>query len=290
MIYKPVYAPKARAREYGDLAINIYSGCNHGCDYCYARDMKKRFTPKHKTCTFDSPEPRPGIMESVKRQIEREGITGKLIHLCFLCDPYPAEIDTTPTQEIIKIIKGSGNHVQILTKGGERAERDFYLLDSNDWFGVTYTTDTGDKPDKREPNAAPAYERLDTLRLAYWRKINTWVSCEPVIDPAAVYALIEQVEYINLFRIGKMNHRPSGIDWAELGANCSMLCKVYERELYIKEDLRAEMAKSGKIDYSSCPYWSGTGCTGFNCCTEEHCPYARESQPILFERREGCKP
>lgn len=288
MIHKPIYEPKARASEYGDLAINIYTGCNHGCTYCYARDMKKRFTPKGGVCAFDSPEPRRDIVESVKQQIERERITGKLMHLCFLCDPYPADIDTTPTSEIIQLIKKSGNAVQILTKGGERAERDFYLLDSKDWFGVTYTTNISIfEPDNREPKAAPTSERLNSLQVAKWRGINTWVSCEPVIDPQAVFALIATADYIDLFRIGKMNHHPSEINWAEFGAKCVELCEVHGREYYIKDDLREDMAKGGTLDFSSCPYWSGAGCTGFNCCTERHCPHARESQPILFEREGG---
>ena len=248
MIYKPIYAPKARAREYGDLAINIYTGCNHGCDYCYARGMKKRFNPKGGENSFDNPEPRHMIVESVKRQLERERITDKLIHLCFLCDPYPADIDTTPTREIIKLIKDSGNNVQILTKGGERAERDFDLLDSNDWFGATFTTNVSlFEPDSREPNAAPTSERINSLQSAKWRDIKTWVSCEPVIDPEAVYALIAAGHYIDLFRIGKMNHHPSGVNWAEFGAKCVDLCETYERDYYIKDDLRREM-EGGTIE------------------------------------------
>lgn len=26
---KPIYEPKGKAKEYGDLAINIYTGCPH---------------------------------------------------------------------------------------------------------------------------------------------------------------------------------------------------------------------------------------------------------------------
>ena len=31
-----VYEPKGRAREYSELACNLYRGCVHGCRYCYA--------------------------------------------------------------------------------------------------------------------------------------------------------------------------------------------------------------------------------------------------------------
>lgn len=37
-------------------------------------------------------------------------------------------------------------------------------------------------------------------------------------------------------------------------------------------------------DYSMCPYWAESKCTGFNCCAEEACPHARISQPTLFEK------
>lgn len=34
MVNNPIYEPKGKAKEYGDLALNIYTGCSHGCFYC----------------------------------------------------------------------------------------------------------------------------------------------------------------------------------------------------------------------------------------------------------------
>jgi DNA repair photolyase len=240
MIHKPIYEPKARAREYGDFAVNIYNGCNHGCLYCFAPPIARKSREAFMNVTL-----RRDIVESVKRQLERERITDKLIHLCFMCDPYPADMDTTPTRDIIRLIKESGNAVQILTKGGYRAERDFDLLTAADWFGVTFTSDAFFKPHPFEPNAAPSGERLVTLERAKKHGIKTWVSCEPVFEPQAVYSLIRSAWYIDLFRIGKMNHQPSAINWAEFGAECVRLCKANGRRYYIKDDLRDEMEGGG---------------------------------------------
>ena len=240
MIHKPIYIPKARAREYGDMAINIYRGCPHGCTYCFAPGILRMSREAFSTVSL-----RGGIVESVKRQIERERITGKLIHLCFTCDPYPADFDTAPTRAIIEIIKGSGNNVQILTKAGMAAERDFDLLDGGDMFGVTFTSQSMTEPHENEPNAAPSLQRLATLSKAKRQGIQTWVSCEPVFEPEAVYALIQSADYIDLYRIGKMNHRPSGINWAEFGARCIELCEKHGRRYYIKEDLQNEITKGG---------------------------------------------
>jgi hypothetical protein len=128
-----------------------------------------------------------------------------------------------------------------LTKGGAAAERDFDLLTPADWFGVTFTSNAAFEPHESEPNAAPSAERLVTLNRAKERGINTWVSCEPVFEPDAVYSLIKCGGYIDLFRIGKMNHKPSGINWAEFGAKCVELCERHGRAFYIKHDLQNEM-------------------------------------------------
>lgn len=130
---KPLYVPKGKAKEYGDYAVNIYTGCPHRCYYCFAPSVLHRDREEFHTHV----DPRPGIVDALKKQLEREGITGKLIHLCFTCDPYPTGYDTSVTREVIKAIKDSGNHVQILTKGD--GSRDFDLLDENDWYGITST-------------------------------------------------------------------------------------------------------------------------------------------------------
>lgn len=241
---KPIYEPRSRAREYCDLAVNIYTGCNHGCVYCYAPRVLRKSKEE-----FAEVRPREEIVQSVKRQIEREKITGKMIQLCFTCDPYPAQIDTEPTRDIIKAIKESGNNVQILTKGGFRAERDFDLLDEGDNFGVTISGDNEDMK-RNEPNAAHYIERILTLGRAKKRGIKTWVSCEPVYSAEEVYRLIETGAYIDFFKIGKLNYLSSHINWAEFGAECERLCKEYGRDYYIKEDLRAEMERVKKCGQS----------------------------------------
>lgn len=177
----PIYKPKGKAGEYGDYAINIYDSCNHGCSYCYARPMAARFGKPW----GDTPKPREGIVEATQRQLASGGIKNKLIHLCFTCDPYPADVDTSVTREIIRAIKDSGNHVQILTKGGKRAERDFDLLDENDWFGVTLTA-YGEGNIVYEPYAAPYLDRVQSLFDAHNRGIKTWVSYPWPLPPVSV--------------------------------------------------------------------------------------------------------
>lgn len=224
---KPIYEPKGKAKEYGDYAINIYTGCPHECFYCFAPSVLRKVKDDFHKCV----EPRKNIVEEVKKQIEREKITGKLIHLCFTCDPYPCGYDTTPTREIIKAIKESGNNVQILTKGD--GSRDFDLLDEWDWYGITL-----DGTDCK----APLKERAGALFEANRRGIKTWVSFEPVTNEEKFFHDLQTVSgIVDKVKIGKLNYNHSDIDWKSFGEKAEALCKSLGIDCYIKDGLRKEM-------------------------------------------------
>lgn len=225
---RPIYEPKGKAKEYGDLAINIYTGCPHRCFYCYAPSVLK----KDRETFFSVVEPRKDIVNEVKKQIEREGITGKLIHLCFTCDPYPKGYDSSPTREIIKIIKNSGNHVQILTKN--LIDRDFDLFDEHDNIGITVTGDIR-KKDEEFQNISMLYKSTG--------RFKTWFSCEPVLNADRIKSYILNLRQIDLFKIGKLNYHKSNIEWGKFGKEIEALCIKYGRNYYIKDDLRMEMDK-----------------------------------------------
>lgn len=226
---KPIYEQKGKAKEYGDYALNIYTGCPHRCYYCFAPNVLRRDREEFHSHV----EPRPGIVEETRKQLEREKITGKLIHLCFTCDPYPTGYDTTATREIIQLLKEHGNHVQILTKGD--GSRDLDLLDENDWYGVTI--DGKHSPDMY-------FGKFATLLMAKNKGIKTWVSFEPVIDAWNVLECIELFHKdFDKAKIGKLNYYPSNINWKSFGEQTETLCKKLGIDYYIKDSLRAEMEK-----------------------------------------------
>lgn len=222
----PIYEPRGAAKEYGDYALNIYTGCPHRCFYCFAPGVLRR----DKEEFHANVEPRANIVGKVRSQIEREEITGKLIHLCFTCDPYPTGYDSSATREIIKILKDSGNHVQILTKGD--GSRDFDLLDGEDWYGIT-VDGTGGRKD---------FLRILDLEAASQRGIKTWVSFEPVIQPMSVLASLRTVSaFIDKVKIGKLNYHPSSVKWGAFGREVEALCQSLGLDYYIKDSLRKEM-------------------------------------------------
>ncbi len=233
----PIYKPKGAAAEYGDYAVNIYTGCPHRCYYCFAPQVLHRDREAFHSCA----EPRRDIVGEVRRQLERENITGQIIHLCFTCDPYPTGYDTTATREVIKALKEYGNHVQILTKGN--GSRDFDLLDGEDWYGITISC-FGATAAKAEPLATDESMRLVDLYEAKNCGIRTWVSFEPVLDPVSVlYCIKDCAEIFDKVKIGKLNYHPSNIDWAQFGRDAEELCKSMGLDYYIKDSLRAEMER-----------------------------------------------
>lgn len=229
---KPIYIPSGKAKEYGDYALNIYTGCPHRCFYCYAPNVLHRDRQQF----HEIVEPRKNIVEETRKQIEREKITGKLIHLCFTCDPYPHGYDTTATREIISLLKNTGNNVQILTKGD--GSRDFDLLGPEDWYGITI--------DGIETRRNPLWKaRVDALKQAHYVGIKTWVSFEPVTNEGAFFISLRLIApFVDKVKIGKLNYHKSDIDWADFGRRAEALCQNLGLDYYIKESLRAEMEKA----------------------------------------------
>ena len=224
---RTIYEPKGAAKEYGDFALNIYTGCPHRCFYCFAPSVLH----KDRATFHMDVKPRENVVEETAHYIRSNNFTDKLVHLCFTCDPYPTGYDTAPTREIIKLLKDSGNHVQILTKGDGSA--DFDLLDGNDWYGITLDGSEGIAP-----------KRAEILLEAHDKGIRTWVSFEPVVNAETVLSQIETVApFVDKVKVGKLNYHPSNINWKEFGEKAEALCKRLGLNYYIKDSLRKEMMK-----------------------------------------------
>jgi len=234
-----IYEPRGRAGEYAPLAVNLYRGCGHGCIYCYAPEAT--FIDRQE---FIKANPRQGIIEKLERDTPKAALDGHKgnVLLCFTCDPYqPIDITYQLTRQAIEILHKNGFNVTILTKGGKRAERDFDLLTPKDNFAVTLTFLDEQKSRQWEPGAAPPKERIESVRKAHELGIKTWVSLEPVIEPAESIEIIRQTHtFVDLFKVGKLNYHPRAneIDWHKFLQECIATLKQYGCQYYIKKDLR----------------------------------------------------
>lgn len=234
-----IYEPTGRAREYSHLALNHYRGCGHGCSYCYAADMARAFGQG----PFNHPAAKKRAIQAVEREAPRYVCTPKRVLLSFMCDPYqPIDKDLQLTRQVIQILKSHKIPIQILTKGGLAAVRDFDLYSDSDAFASTLTFIDQARSKEWEPGAAPPSERIEAIKEAHRLGIETWVSLEPVIDPDESLAIIDQThEFVDLYKIGKLNHRACNIDWKIWGIMALSLCRKYGKKYYIKDDLARDM-------------------------------------------------
>lgn len=236
----PIYTPRGKALEYADLALNIYDSCAHGCAYCWAAKMHNRWHPGK---PFGAKViVREGIVEATKKQLAKGNHKGKTILLCFSCDPYSSNVDTTPTREIIQAIKDAGANFTVLTKGGMRASRDFDLYSDGDSFGTTLTVRRC--AELWEKGAASVNDRILAIKTAKEMGIKTWVSLEPIIIPADTLDFIHILhDYVDLWKVGRWNYdsRANMIDWKQVGEDTEMVLKMHGCSYYIKDDLRKEM-------------------------------------------------
>ncbi len=234
-----IYEPRGRAGEYAPLAVNLYRGCGHGCIYCYAPEAT--FIERQE---FIKATPRQGIIEKLEKDTPRAALDGDKgnVLLCFTCDPYQPINDIHGlTRQAIEILHKNGFNVTILTKGGKRAERDFDLLGPGDEFAATLTFLDEQKSLKWEPRAAIPEERIEALRKAHELGIKTWVSLEPVIEPAESIEIIRQTHtFVDLFKVGLLNHHPRGktIDWGKFLNDVINVLEEYGCQYYIKKDLK----------------------------------------------------
>lgn len=235
-----IYEPRGKAAEYARWAVNLYRGCTHGCTYCYVPQVLHMERPVfHAECVE-----RPGILDKLRHDAEllassgNDPVLNDPVLFCFTSDPY--QPGAHATRAALSIMREFNIPFNVLTKG-YMAYRDFDLYGPNDCFGVTLTLDWPESA-KWEPSAATPAERLANLQDAHNRGIRTWVSLEPVIEPAQTLRLIDIThEYVDHYAVGKLNYHPLAgtIDWPKFLRDELAKLKQYGNSYYIKESLAA---------------------------------------------------
>lgn len=235
-----IYEPRGRALEYSLRGLELYKGCAHQCSYCYVPGASRM---KHETWEKMKPSVRRLVLEDLFHQAHRLRGTDQRVLLCFFSDPYqPLAVQTGVTRDALAILNAHQIPFQVLTKGGTLACADFDLYRQQDAFAVTLTG-VDATWNHLEPGAASSGDRIEALYEASHRGIETWVSLEPVVDPAQSLAVIRAThDVVDLYKIGKINHDPAlekSIDWRAFAGAAVDLCRRYGVFYYIKKDLAA---------------------------------------------------
>lgn len=249
-----IYEPRGRAKEYFELAANLYRGCVHGCRYCYG-PATLRMKPEdfHAQAVVR----KNALPEFAKDAQKLEG-DKRTILLSFTTDPYqPINEERKLTRGAIAAAQAYGLKVAILTKAGLRATMDFDLLCPGsrgktwaDEFGVTLTVLDEVKRKEWEPNASPAAERVESLAIAKKAGIKTFVSLEPILGIGDAMEVIQATAAVaDRFLVGKLNYHPAAkeINWTTTAKIVFAALEATGKPYYIKRDLASFLGKPDGI-------------------------------------------
>ncbi|MCX7913046.1 MAG: radical SAM protein [Thermodesulfovibrionales bacterium] len=173
-------------------SLNPYTGCSHGCVYCYGSSYIKDF--------FKCRE-KNNLIENIKREIKKIHLQS-VISLSNTSDPYPPmELDKRITRKCLEIFKEHGIKVLIITKS-DIVCRDIDLLKDME-VAVTITITTLKYYEKIEPHAPTPFKRLTVLEKLSREGIQTGLRLDPII-PSINDDEIEQI--INLAKSAGIRH------------------------------------------------------------------------------------
>lgn len=236
-----------------DYCVNCYTGCTHGCLYCYARFMKRFSGHEEPWGKFlDAKVNAPDVLA---REVKRK--TPGHVFVSSVCDAYqPAEMRYKLTRECLKILIDAGFHPGILTKS-RLVTRDFDILQGHPNCDVACTLTTMDEQlrFRIEPGASPTRERVAALEEACNRGIPAGAFLGPFMPglsdtDEALDALFAAVAPLPLSQLlaDKLNPRP-GV-WNEIVPFLRRyhpdLIDLYRRFFFDQDEYRAYCEDFGR--------------------------------------------
>lgn len=173
-----------------DYVANPYVGCTHQCRYCYACFMKR----------FTGHDEGWGTFLDVK-EYESDKLpkclSGKTVLLSSVTDPYnPYEMKLHKSRSVLERLRGTGAHVEILSKS-DLMVRDLDLLRQMPDLSVGISLNTLDDGIRKdiEPGAPSVQRRLAALETLHDAGIRTYLFISPIFPYITdIRTLIEAVD------------------------------------------------------------------------------------------------
>ncbi|HOV81898.1 MAG TPA: radical SAM protein [Methanothrix sp.] len=153
-------------------SLNPYTGCPHGCLYCYASS----YIPRFSHC-----RPKAHLLSGVEGEARRLP-PGALVALSSSSDPYPPlEERLGLTRGCLQILGARGLSLQVVTKSHLVAEDADILAEMNACAAITVTSLNEDTSLRLEPGAPPPRLRLAAMSRLAERGIPVSARIDPII-------------------------------------------------------------------------------------------------------------
>jgi DNA repair photolyase len=211
------------------LTFNPYTGCDHGCLYCYASS----YIPRFHDC-----RPKKNLLTRLKR--EAAGLNGELVSISNSSDPYPRlEQEVGLTRKCLEILAKSCCRLQIVTKS-DLLIRDIDILKNVPCaVSVTVLTTDDGLSGKLEPGAPVSSRRLKAIETLVKKGIPTTVRIDPIIpfvnDDLA--GLVETVTDLGILQVTCSTYKVKPDNWRRFSAKFPEVAKKL-RPLYFGEGER----------------------------------------------------
>jgi DNA repair photolyase len=181
--------------------INPYTGCEHGCSYCYARFMK-RFTG-HREPWGEFVDVKINAPDLLREEIKKK--KRKRVWVSGVCDPYqPLEATFRLTRQCLEILARNTWPVVIQTRS-PLVLRDIDIIKDAQDFEVGFSVTTADERIRElfEPHAPPITDRVLALDELHKAGIRTYAMIAPVLPGAEGLAelLKGKVDYVVIDRM-----------------------------------------------------------------------------------------
>jgi DNA repair photolyase len=188
--------------------VNPYTGCEHGCSYCYARFIK-RFS-RHSEPWGEFVDVKINAPDLLRLEITKKR-RGK-VWVSGICDPYqPLEEKYELTRRCLEILRQHNWPVIIQTRS-PLALRDIDVIKEAREFEVGLTVTTADDEIRKlfEPFAPPIGERIRALDGFHRAGVRAYAMIAPILPGAETLPklLTEKVDYV---LVDRMNYHYA--DW-----------------------------------------------------------------------------
>ncbi len=161
-----------------DYSLNCYTGCEHGCVYCYARFMQ-RFHP-HPESWGEFVDVKVNAPEVLARQLRRAAPGN--VFMSSACDGWqPIEAQYRLTRQYSEMLLEKGFQVNVLTKSARVLEDLELFKGRRARIGVTITTLDESLRKLWEPRCSSIAQRLEILKVAHQAGLATAVMFGPLM-------------------------------------------------------------------------------------------------------------
>ena len=187
-------------------SLNPYTGCGHGCIYCYATYIPNFYKPRRKK----------DLLKRIIKDLEKIPL-GSLLSISNSSDPYiPIDKKFEDTRKCLLLLRNYDFKVLLITKS-DLVLRDIDILqDLNSAVTFTITTLKKEVHSRLEPYAPEPEKRLQAIKKLTIAGIPTGIRFDPIfpqINDSDIEEIVEKANNVGVKHLVTSTFKPRYDGW-----------------------------------------------------------------------------